>query len=43
MISMGTSGQLATPVAPVTSIKVIGVGGAGLAIIEHLAGEGAVL
>ena len=43
MISMGTSGQLATPVAPVTSIKVVGVGGAGLAVIEHLAGEGAVL
>lgn len=43
MISMGTNGQVATPVAPVTSIKVIGVGGAGLAILERLADEGAVL
>jgi cell division protein FtsZ len=43
MISMGTNGQLATPVAPVTSIKVVGVGGAGLAILERLADEGAVL
>ena len=40
---MGTNGQVATPVAPVTSIKVIGVGGAGLAILERLADEGAVL
>lgn len=38
---MGTNGQLATPVAPVTSIKVVGVGGAGLAILERLAQEGA--
>ena len=37
---MGTNGQLATPVAPVTSIKVVGVGGAGLAILERLAQEG---
>ena len=43
MISMGTNGQLATPVAPVTSIKVVGVGGAGLAILERLAQEDAVL
>ena len=40
---MGTNGQVATPVAPVTAIKVVGVGGAGLAILEHLAAEGAVL
>lgn len=40
MISMGTNGQLATPVAPVTSTKVVGVGGAGLAILERLAQEG---
>lgn len=42
MISMGTNGQLATPVAPVTSIKVIGVGGAGLAILERLARDSGV-
>lgn len=37
MISLGTNAEAAAPVAPATSIKVIGVGGAGLGLVAHLA------
>lgn len=41
MITLGINNQLAEPVASVTSVKVIGVGGAGLALMEPLARENA--
>ena len=37
MISLGTSGRMASPMAPVVACKVVGVGGAGLKILEGLA------
>ncbi len=37
MISLGSNSQLAAPVAPVVSFKIIGVGGAGLALLEEFA------
>ncbi|MEI7865191.1 MAG: cell division protein FtsZ [Chthoniobacterales bacterium] len=36
MINLGPNSSAASPAVPVTSIKVIGVGGAGLALIERL-------
>lgn len=36
---MGSNAKLATPVAPVTTVKVIGVGGAGLSVVERLVAE----
>jgi len=36
MINLGANSSAASPTVPVTSVKVIGVGGAGLAIIERL-------
>ncbi|MBU3664594.1 MAG: hypothetical protein FGM15_01770 [Chthoniobacterales bacterium] len=39
MISLGSSGSVAEPFAPVTSFKVIGVGGAGVALLEKLSRE----
>jgi len=38
MINLGTNSAAAAPVVPVTSVKVIGVGGAGLALLEYLVG-----
>lgn len=37
MISLGNSGRMAQPMAPVVACKVVGVGGAGLKILEGLA------
>lgn len=37
MINLGSKAQISAPVAPVTSFKVIGVGDAGLALLERLA------
>jgi cell division protein FtsZ len=37
MINLGPNAQAAAPSAPVSSVKVIGVGGAGLALLERLA------
>ncbi len=39
MISLGTNGKMATPTMPVTAVRVIGVGGAGLSVVERLAGN----
>ncbi len=39
MITVGTNERLATPVAAVSSVKVIGLGNAGLAMLEQLADE----
>ena len=39
MITVGANERLATPVAAVSSLKVIGLGNAGLAVLERLAGE----
>jgi cell division protein FtsZ len=39
MITLGPSQQLLTPAAAVSSVKVFGVGNAGLALLEHLARE----
>lgn len=39
MIHMGTNGKLATPVTPISAVKVMGVGGAGLSIVGRLAAE----
>lgn len=41
MISLGTNGSVAEPFVPVTSFKVIGIGGAGLALVDKLLREGA--
>lgn len=41
MISLGTNGNVAEPFVPVTSFKVVGIGGAGLALVEKLLREGA--
>lgn len=41
MIAMGSNGKLATPVAAVAKVKVVGVGGAGLAVVGRLAAEDA--
>ena len=38
MISLGSNERVTAPVAPVVSCKIIGVGGAGLALLEKLAG-----
>jgi len=38
MINLGTNSAAAAPAVPVSSVKVIGVGGAGLALLEHLVG-----
>ena len=38
MINLGSKSHMAAPIATVTSIKVVGVGGAGLALLEHLTG-----
>jgi cell division protein FtsZ len=44
MIQMGSSANLATPVTPVAAVKVVGVGAAGLAVVERLvAAEAGVL
>jgi cell division protein FtsZ len=37
MINLGSKAQVLAPFAPVTSFKVVGVGGAGLSLLEHLA------
>ncbi len=37
MIALGSNSEVAAPVAPVVSFKVIGVGGAGLALLEEFA------
>jgi cell division protein FtsZ len=37
MISLGTNGKMATPTLPVTGVRVIGVGGAGLSVMERIA------
>ena len=37
MISLGSNAEVAAPVAPVVSFKIIGVGGAGLALLEQFA------
>lgn len=39
MISLGSNDRMTAPVAPVVSCKIIGVGGAGLALLEKLAVE----
>ena len=39
MIAVGSNERLATPVAAVSAVKVIGLGNAGLAVLEQLAGE----
>lgn len=41
MISLGTNGSVAEPFVPVTSFKVMGIGGAGLALVDKLLREGA--
>lgn len=38
MINLGPNAQAAAPSAPVTSVKIFGVGGAGLSLLERLAG-----
>lgn len=37
MINLGPNAQAAAPAVPVTSVKIFGVGGAGLALLERLA------
>lgn len=39
MIILGTNADIVSPVSPATNVKVIGVGGAGLALLETLASE----
>jgi cell division protein FtsZ len=39
MIFMGSNAKVSTPVAPVSTVKVIGVGRAGLSVVERLAAE----
>jgi len=39
MISMGPNGKLAIPAAPVTAVRVIGVGGAGLSVVARVSGS----
>lgn len=38
MINLGRNAQAAAPAVPVTAVKIVGVGGAGLSLLEHLAG-----
>lgn len=38
MINLGPNAQVVAPAVPVTSVKIFGVGGAGLSLMEHLAG-----
>jgi cell division protein FtsZ len=40
MINLGPNAQAAAPAVPVASVKIFGVGGAGLSILERLAGAG---
>lgn len=39
MITLGTNAELVSPVSPATNVKIVGVGGAGLALLEALACE----
>lgn len=39
MITLGTNANIVSPVSPATNVKIIGVGGAGLALLEALASE----
>jgi len=39
MISLGTNGKMATPTMPVTAVRVVGIGGAGVSVVEQLAGS----
>lgn len=40
MIHLGTNGEVATPVVPVSPVRVIGIGSAGLTVVERLAASG---